>query len=45
MIKKREPEDLTVIYVNVPSKIEYAKKVNENWGKILAQKTEGKDIR
>ncbi|MDQ3084715.1 MAG: VOC family protein [Thermoproteota archaeon] len=44
MIKKREPADHIVIYVDVPSVEEYAKKVNENGGKILVQKTEVKDM-
>ena len=44
MIKRREPADHTVIYVNVPSVEEYAKKVDENGGKILVQKTEVKDM-
>ena len=44
MIKKREPADHTVIYVDVPSVEEYAKKVDENGGKILVQKTEVKDM-
>jgi predicted enzyme related to lactoylglutathione lyase len=35
MIKKREPADHTVMYVGVPSVEEYAKKVDENGGKIL----------
>ncbi|WP_144733069.1 VOC family protein [Candidatus Nitrosocosmicus arcticus] len=42
MIKKRAPADHTVIYV--PSVEEYAKKVDENGGKILVQKTEVKDM-
>ena len=44
MIKKREPADHTVIYVDVPSVEEYSKKVDENCGKILVQKTEVKDM-
>lgn len=44
MIKKREPADHTVIYVDVPSVEEYAKKVDENGGKILVQKTEVNDM-
>jgi len=44
MIKKREPADHTVIYVDVLSVEEYAKKVDENGGKILVQKTEVKDM-
>lgn len=44
MIKKRETADHTVIYVDVPSVEEYSKKVDENCGKILVQKTEVKDM-
>lgn len=44
MIKKREPADHTVIYVDVPSVEDYAKKVDENGGKIIVQKTEVKDM-
>lgn len=38
MIKKREPADHTVIYGNVHSLGKYAKKVDENDGKILVKK-------
>jgi uncharacterized protein len=44
MIKKREPVDRAVIYVDVPSMEEYTKKVAENGGKILVQKTEVNDL-
>jgi predicted enzyme related to lactoylglutathione lyase len=44
MIKKRKPAGHTVIYVDVTSVEEYAKKVNKNGGKILVQKIEVKDI-
>ena len=33
-----------MIYADVPSVEEYAKKVDENGGKILVQKTEVKDM-
>ena len=33
-----------MIYVDVPSVEEYSKKVDENGGKILVQKTEVKDM-
>ena len=43
MIKKRKPAGHTVIYVDVTSVEEYAKKVNKNGGKILVQKIEVKE--
>jgi predicted enzyme related to lactoylglutathione lyase len=43
MIKKRDPVDHTMIYVDVTSVEEYAKKVNKNGGKILVQKIEVKE--